>query len=85
MVEWKASHKANTFADKRIGENVPGLTEEEKAFARFQRQASQQFLKKSKKAKFNIDDGGGEWAVCRSRSCSHCRCRGCIRIRNRSL
>jgi hypothetical protein len=62
MVEWKASQKANTFVDKRIGENIPGLTAEEKLFARFRKQQSTQFAQR-KKTKFNIDggdDGSGD-------------------------
>jgi hypothetical protein len=59
-VEWNASGKANAFVDKRIGENVVGLTPEEKQFARFTKQQTRQ-LAKRKKAKFNVeDDSDGE-------------------------
>eukprot|EP00939_MAST-03C_sp_MAST-3C-sp1_P001533 g1533.t1 len=45
LVEYKANKKANTFIDRRLGENTEGLDEEDKMLLRLQRQRERQFRK----------------------------------------
>jgi nucleolar protein 14 len=56
LEEWKASHKANVFADKRIGENKADMSTEEKHFARFKRQQARN-VKRRKTTKYALADG----------------------------
>lgn len=57
LVEYQNQFKANKFLDKRLGENDPGLTLEDKMFKRFERQRQ-----KTKVNRYNLneDDGGNE-------------------------
>lgn len=52
LVEYQNQFKANKFLDKRIGENDPKLTLEDKMFKRFERQ-------RQKKNRYNLNEDEG--------------------------
>lgn len=56
LVEYKNMGKNNAFVDRRFGEHTEGLSEEDKALLRLQRQR----LKDSKTSKFALVDGEEE-------------------------
>jgi hypothetical protein len=57
LVEYNNLNRANAFVDKRVGELVEGLSQEDKALMRYQRQRQKQFAKTSR---FNLDDSDEE-------------------------
>lgn len=52
LVEYQNQFKANKFLDKRIGENDPKLSLEDKMFKRFERQ-------RQKKNRYNLNEDEG--------------------------
>ncbi|CAG9463215.1 unnamed protein product [Pedinophyceae sp. YPF-701] len=56
LVEYRQLKKTNAFIDKRFGEFDQGLTEEEKAIARFQKQR----VKEARRGRFALGDDDGD-------------------------
>jgi len=59
MVEYEANKKANTFKDRRFGEDDPGLSLEEKMMMRFQRER-QRKSRKSMAGLFHLNDDNAD-------------------------
>ena len=60
LVEYRQLRKANAFVDRRFGEDNEGLTPEEKAIVRFQKQ--------------RMSQAGGRQLQCRCAACISASC-----------
>ncbi|WIA18434.1 hypothetical protein OEZ85_009894 [Tetradesmus obliquus] len=60
LVEYKQLRKANTFIDRRFGEDDPRLNEEDKALARFQ---AQRIREAKKSTRFHLQDSSAAAAA----------------------
>lgn len=80
LVEYRQLRRANVFADRRLGEADAGLSDADRAIARFQRQR----LREHRRSKFNLSDApeasSGDWARAHSQPTATAQPRFFLRI-----